>query len=64
MTADKKLARNTTALDESGRMVTFPAGTTVSPAVAKGITNPKAWLADDEPADEPVDDESAAPSEK
>lgn len=41
--AGRKLAVNTTAVDEDGRMVTFLAGTTVTAEVAKGITNPKAW---------------------
>lgn len=46
--AGRKLAVFVTAPDEAGRMVTFPAGTTVSAEVAKGITNPKAWGEDDE----------------
>lgn len=41
--AGRKLAVNVTTPDETGRMVTFMAGDTVSAEVAKGITNPKAW---------------------
>lgn len=41
--AGRELTVNVTAPDETGRMVTFEAGTTVSAEVAKGITNPKAW---------------------
>ena len=44
----RKLAVFVTAPHEDGRMVTFPAGATVSAEVAKGITNPKAWGEDDE----------------
>lgn len=51
--AGRKLAVNTTALDEDGRMVTFPAGTVVSDKVAKGITNPKAWEQAEPEATEP-----------
>ena len=47
--AGRKLAVNTTAVDEDGRMVTFPAGSVVSAKVAEGITNPKVW--GDEPAE-------------
>lgn len=46
--AGRKLAVNTTALDEDGRMVTFPAGTVVSAKVAEGITNPKVWADEDD----------------
>lgn len=52
--AGRKLAVNTTALDEDGRMVTFPAGTVVSDAVAQGITNPKAWGSGEPDVDEPA----------
>lgn len=54
----RRLAVNTTALDEEGRMSTFLAGTTVPAAVAAGITNPNAWE-DDEPKGE-----SAPPAKK
>lgn len=54
--AGRKLAVNTTALDEDGRMVTFPAGTTVSAKVAEGITNPKAWDAVEDDAPKAVAD--------
>lgn len=56
--AGRKLAVNTTAVDESGRMVTFEAGTTVSAEVAEGITNPKAW------GDEPEADSDSEPAKK
>lgn len=39
----RKLAVYTTAVNDAGEMVTFPAGTVVSEKVAEGITNPKAW---------------------
>ena len=58
----RTLAVFVTAPDETGRMVTFPAGTTVSAEVAKGITNPKAWGEDDE--SELDDQDTAAPAKK
>jgi hypothetical protein len=51
----RKLAVNTTAMNEDGQMVQFEAGTVVSTEVAKGITNPKAW------GDEPDADEDETP---
>lgn len=58
MTGGRKLAVYVTASDETGRMVTFAAGTTVSAEVAKGITNPKAW------GDEPDDQDAPDPAKK
>lgn len=52
MTTGRKLAVNVTAVDEDGRMVTFPAGATVSAKVAEGITNPEAWGNDPGESDE------------
>lgn len=52
--AGRKLAVNVTTPDETGRMVTFMAGDTVSPEVAKAITNPKAWS--DDATEDPVED--------
>lgn len=60
----RKLAVYTTALDEEGRMVTFPAGTVVSAEVAEGITNPKAWGDDDESEPAPKVVQAPAPAKK
>lgn len=62
MTGGRKLAVFVTAPDDDGRMVTFPAGTTVSAEVAKGITNPKAWGEDEE--SESDDQDAPAPAKK
>jgi hypothetical protein len=59
--AGRKLAVNTTALDETGRMVTFLAGTTVSAEVAEGITNPNAWEAPEAAA---ADGDGSKPAKK
>ena len=62
MTGGRRLAVFVTAPDETGRMVTFPAGTTVSAEVAKGITNPRAWGEDGE--SESDDQDAPAPAKK
>ena len=61
--AGRTLAVNTTALDEDGRMVTFPAGTEVSAKIAAGITNPKAW-AEPEPEEEAEPEPEPEPEAK
>lgn len=46
----KKLTRYVTTTDASGAMVTLPPGTEVSGDVEKAITNPDAFLTDEEVA--------------
>lgn len=59
---NRKLGRFTTTPDETGRMVTYPAGTELPAEVAEQVTNEKAWEADgDEPeAPKPEPKKSAA----
>lgn len=65
MTDSRTLAVFTTALDEDGRMVTFPAGMVASAEVAKGITNPKAWGEGDQPEPDSIEvDSSPAPAKR